>query len=115
MFATLFALVVSALLLKITVSLVGGAGREKNTFGRAFVTAAVLGGVAALLGVTNGGSLIALVYGIAWLFVVKSFYGVGWLRAFVVGIVQMLVLTGLKAALVAAGVMALGILLILPF
>jgi len=92
-------------------SMVVGIGGERNTIGRAFMAAValhVVGYVVALADIW----VISLLWPILWLYVFKTIYDIGWLRAFGVGCVTIvlavllvmfvLVPLGLSAAALAA-------------
>ena len=113
MIGTLIVLCVSALLLKFVVGLVGGVERGRNKFTTAFIVSAILAVLGHLLEGVDGGLLLRIAYTVSWLFVVKSFYGMGWFRAFFVGVVLVLVLTAIKVAPVTAGLVSLGALAVL--
>lgn len=81
----LIQLAVNAILLLIAMSVAGGAGKSRNTFGRAFGTAAILAVV--MLVVSQLLPVLVLFVPLLALFILKSMYGIGWLRAILVSIV----------------------------
>ena len=105
MIGLLIVLVLQALLLRVAIGLVGGVEAEDNTFGRAFIVAAVLAGVSGVLGALH---LPGLIGAIAWLFVVKTAYDAGWGRAIVVWIALVLVSLVVASLLAMLGLVALG-------
>lgn len=105
MLGTAILVLVSALLLKLAVGLVGS-GETENTFGTALFVSIVMALVGHFLGELDPGPAVRIAYSVSWLFVVKSIYRTSWLNALLVGIVLIVVLTGIKFAILATGVLS---------
>lgn len=82
MAATLILWFVYAVFLKVAIGIATSVDHRVNTLGRAFVTAAVLSLGQGLLSMVGG--ILLLLWPIAWLFIIKSTYGIGWIRAILV-------------------------------
>lgn len=79
-------LVVQSVLLMVAMAVAGGAGKRYNTIGRAFGASALIS--LASTGVMAIGSAILLVLlPIIALFILRTLYQIGWLRALAVSIV----------------------------
>jgi hypothetical protein len=82
MISTLVLWLVYAVFLKLAIGVATDVGPANNGLGRAFVTAAVLSIGQGLL--ANVGGLVLLLWPIAWLFIIKRSYDIGWGRAVLV-------------------------------
>lgn len=78
-------LAVNAILLLVAMAVAGGEGKSRNTFGRAFGTAALLAVV--MVVVSQVVPVLTLFVPLLALFILKSMYGIGWLRAILVSLV----------------------------
>ena len=78
MLGTLFAWLVYAAFLKIAIGVATDVSPERNSLMRAFVTAGVLSVSSAVMSVLGPFAILAP---IAWLFILKSVYDIGWWRA----------------------------------
>jgi hypothetical protein len=86
LFGTLILWAISAAILHVAVSLTGRVADQKGTYFNAFATTAVLsfaGWFFAWVDVW----ILSLLWPVAWLFVLKSMYGIGWLRAILIWVV----------------------------
>lgn len=78
-------LAVNSVLLLVAMAVAGGPGKARNTFGRAFGTAAILAVLTTLVSAVL--PVLMLFVPLLALFILKSMYGIGWLRALGVSIV----------------------------
>lgn len=99
MLSTLILWLVYAVFLKLAVGLATDVDARTNSLGRAFVTAAVLSVGQGLLAKVGG--VLLLLWPIAWLFIIKQAYEIGWGRSILVWL-----------ALVAIGIAVVFLLLI---
>lgn len=114
MIATLLAWFVYAVFIKIAVGLATDVDSRANSLGRAFATAAVLSVGHALA--LKLGAVVAMLWPILWLFILKRMYEIGWGRAILVW----LALVAIGVALVFLVLVPLGLLTavtagVLPF
>ncbi len=80
MLGTLIVWLVAAFVLHFAVRLTGPVSSDRASFGTAFVATALLSIVGGF--VTETGSLVlALAWPVLWLLILKTIYGIGWLRA----------------------------------
>lgn len=82
MFATVILWFVYAIFLKLAIGLATDVDTRTNSLGRAFVTAAVLSIGHGLLAKVGG--IVLLLWPIAWLFIIKRSYDIGWGRSMLV-------------------------------
>lgn len=99
MISTLVLWLVYAVFLKLAIGVATDVDARINSLGRAFVTAAVLSIGQGLLAKVGG--ILLLVWPIAWLFIIKRAYDIGWGRSVLVWL-----------ALVAIGIAVVFLLLI---
>jgi len=105
MLPTLISWFVYALFLKLAVALATDVDARTNSLGRAFLTAAVLSLGQGLLFEMSG--ILAMLWPIAWLFIIKRAYGIGWGRSILVWLALVLIGIALvMALLVPLGLMA---------
>lgn len=76
---------VAAVFLMFAVRITGRVKPERDTFGTAFLTSALLT-IVGFFVEQAGVGLLRIAWPIIWLFVLKSMYGIGWLRAIGVAI-----------------------------
>lgn len=115
MLSTLVLWLVYAVFLKLAIGLATDVDARTNSLGRAFVTAAVLSLGHGLLAKVGG--IVLLLWPIAWLFVIKHSYAIGWFRSILVWLslvliaiaVVFLVLVPLGLLVVAGGSLALAL------
>lgn len=82
MLSTLVLWLVYAVFLKLAIGLATDVDGRTNSLGRAFVTAAVLSVGQGLLAKVGG--IVLLLWPIAWLFIIKRSYDIGWGRSILV-------------------------------
>jgi hypothetical protein len=82
MLSTLVLWLVYAVFLKLAIGLATDVDARTNSLGRAFVTAAVLSVGQGLLAKVGG--IVLLLWPIAWLFIIKRSYDIGWGRSILV-------------------------------
>lgn len=82
MLPTLILWLVYAVFLKLAVGLATDVAPRNNSLGRAFLTAAVLSIGQGLLAKVGG--VVLLLWPIAWLFIIKQAYEIGWGRSILV-------------------------------
>ena len=82
MLPTLILWLVYAVFLKLAVGIATDVDPRTNSLGRAFVTAALLSIGQGLLAKVGG--VVLLLWPIAWLFIIKRLYEIGWGRAILV-------------------------------
>lgn len=103
MAATLILWFVYAVFLKVAIGVATSVDARTNSLGRAFLTAAVLSLGQGVLAAVGG--ILLLLWPIAWLFIIKSSYGIGWGRAILVW----LALVAMAIALVLTLLVPLGL------
>lgn len=99
---------VNALALWVVVGLVGGVEKDRNNYADAFITSAILWlgqAVFIKLGISTGGILWA----IAWLWIVKTRYDIGWMRAIGIWVVLAILMVALFFITLPLGLFALGL------
>ena len=102
---TLILWLVYAIFLKLAVAFATNVDARTNSLGRAFVTAAVLSLGQGLLAKVGG--LVLLLWPIAWLFIIKHAYDIGWGRSILVWLaLVLLALAVVFFLLVPLGLMA---------
>jgi hypothetical protein len=89
MLPTLILWLVYAVFLKLAVGLATDVDTRINSLGRAFVTAAVLSIGQGLLAKVGG--LVLMLWPIAWLFIIKHTYDIGWWRSILVWLALVLI------------------------
>lgn len=82
MLPTLILWFVYAVFLKLAIGLATDVDARTNSLGRAFLTAAVLSLGQGLLATVGG--IVLLLWPVAWLFIIKRSYGIGWGRSILV-------------------------------
>jgi len=115
MLPTLILWLVYAVFLKLAVGFATDVDTRTNSLGRAFLTAAVLSIGQGLLAKVGG--IVLMLWPIAWLFIIKSAYDIGWGRSILVWLalvviafaVVFLLLVPLGLAAVVGGVIALSV------
>jgi hypothetical protein len=91
MFGYLIQWAITAFFLMFAVRLTGPVRADRNTFGTAFATSALLAVVGFFVDRAEVG-LLSLAWPVIWLWLLKSMYGIGWLRAFGVAIMLFTIL-----------------------
>jgi hypothetical protein len=115
MFATVILWFVYAVFLKLAIGLATDVDGRTNSLGRAFITAAVLSIGQGLLAKVGG--IVLLLWPIAWLFIIKRSYDIGWGRSILVWLalvviaiaVVFLLLVPLGLVAVAGGIIGLSL------
>jgi len=82
MLGTLVLWLVYAVFLKVAIGVATHVDHRTNSLGRAFVTAAVLSLGGGLLAKVGG--IMLMLWPIAWLFIIKTAYDIGWGRSILV-------------------------------
>jgi len=103
MLPTLILWFVYAVFLKVAIGVATDVRTDKNSLGRAFFTAAVLSLGQGLLSLVGG--FLLVLWPLAWLFIIKRSYEIGWGRAIVVW----LALVAMTIALVLTLLIPLGL------
>jgi hypothetical protein len=107
MLPTLILWLVYAVFLKLAVGLATDVDARANSLGRAFVTAAVLSIGQGLLAKVGG--IVLLLWPIAWLFIIKQSYEIGWFRSILVWLsLVLLAIAVVFLLLIPLGLMAAG-------
>ena len=88
MLGTLFAWLLYAVFLKVAIGVATDVSAERNSLMRAFVTAGILSVSSAAMSILGP---FAILWPIAWLFILKSVYDIGWWRAFLVWLALVLI------------------------
>lgn len=96
MTGTLILWAVSALLLHVAVRFTGPVDPERGTYLNAIFTTAILQLVGFAVGALDS-VLLSLGWPVVWLFILKSMYGIGWMRAIGIWIVIALAMFALMA------------------
>lgn len=105
MIPTLILWLVYALFLKLAIAFATDVDARTNSLGRAFLTAAVLSLGHGLLAKIGG--IVLLLWPIAWLFIIKRSYDIGWGRAILVWLALVLIAIAVVfALLIPLGLMA---------
>lgn len=107
MLPTLILWLVYAVFLKLAVGLATDVDARTNSLGRAFVTAAVLSLGQGLLAKVGG--IVLLLWPLAWLFIIKQSYAIGWFRSILVWLsLVLLAIAVVFLLLIPLGLMAAG-------
>lgn len=105
MIPTLILWLVYALFLKLAIAFATDVDARTNSLGRAFLTAAVLSLGHGLLAKVGG--IVLLLWPIAWLFIIKRSYDIGWGRAILVWLALVVIAIAVVfALLIPLGLMA---------
>ena len=89
MIPTLILWLVYAVFLKVAIAIATDVDPATNSIGRGFLTAAVLSLGQLLL--SKVGGIVLILWPIAWLFIIKQSYGIGWGRSILVWLALVLI------------------------